>query len=329
MPETLEKKRILRITKYIFCGIILCALLPIRGVGQSSTTTVPGISPITQVLLGKLFSPGERDRINAALKLADYSHPQVVQALITVAKNDSSEMVKRVALKSLGRIGSFEALPVILESFKSDSIGIKVEAMGAAVNFSTLPVTNALINETDAKNSIIRQKAVTYLGHLKRNNNKVVDTIIKKLSDISEGVRVAACKVLGEKNIVRAIPDISQILVDDRSEVVRKYAAQALGEIKGLKARKVLKNTLDDSSPLVRITAAKSLALIDSGAGLSEAIQGIKSPDARIRVIACEVIGLVGNEDTGIFLEQAAHDFDRRVQRAAEKAITELKERSK
>lgn len=319
----------MRIIKYIVFGIILCTLLPVSGIGQSSTSTVVELLPVTQVLLGKLFSPGERGRINAALKLADYSHPQVIQALITVARNDTSEMVKRVALKSLGRIGSFKALPVILESFESNSIGIKVEAMSAAVNFSTLAVTNALINETDANNPIVRQKAVTYLGHLKRNNSKVVDTIIKKLGDISEGVRVAACRVLGEKNVVPAIPDISRILINDRSEIVRRYAARALGEIKSVQAQKVLKKALDDSSPFVRISAAKSLAVIGYRAGLSEAIQGIKSPDARIRVMACEVIGMVGKEEADIFLEQAAQDFDRRVQRAAEKALRELKERKR
>lgn len=318
----------MKIIKCIIFWSILCPLLPVSGIGQSSTATVAELSPITQVLLGKLYSPGERDRISAALRLADYSHPQVIQALIAAVRNDNSEMVKRVALKSLGRIGSYKALPVILESFESNSIGVKVEAIGAAVNFSTPAVTNALINKTDAKNPIVRQKTITFLGHLKHNNYKVINTLIRKLGDISEGVRVAACRVLGEKNIARAIPGISKILINDKSEVVRKYAAEALGKIKSRRAEKVLKEALDDSSPLVRVTVAKSLAVLGSRSGLSEAIQGIKSPDARIRAISCEVIGMVGNEESGIFLKQAVQDYDRRVLRSAEKALSELKKRT-
>ncbi len=315
--------------KYISFGIFLFILMLTSGIKKSFGDTDETISPAVQVLLGKLFSQGERDRINAALSLANYNYKIVTQSLITVVKNDSNDMVKRVALRSLGRIGSLESLPVILESIVSESIGVKVEAMGAAVNFSTPAVTYALINEANSSNPVVRQKAVTYLGSLEYNSNKVVDIIIEKLGDVSEGVRVSACKVLGKKKVSEAIPALSEVLRKDRSEVVREYAALAFGEIKGADAEKVLKEALDDSSPLVRITAARSLARLGSSAGLSEAIGGIKSPNAKIRAIACNIIGMVGDMNTNIFLQQAVGDFDRRVQRAAKEALRELEKRWK
>lgn len=285
------------------------------------------LSPAVQVLLGKLFSLSDRDRINAALKLADYNHISVVSNLISVIKNDNNEMVRRVALRSLGYIGDYKAVEVLLESMSSDKIGIKIEAMSSSVNFSTRPITNVLIAKTQDINPIVRQSAVACLGKLSHNNDDIVNAIVKSLKDISEGVRVAACKVVGNKRIIKAVPFLHDILENDRSEVVREYAVQALGGIRGDRVEEILKNTLDDSSPIVRINAAKSLAMFGSKAGLGEAIQGMKSPDSRIRVIACNILGLVGDEETVMFLQQAIQDYDRRVQRAAQEALRKYNKR--
>ncbi|MFH1415237.1 MAG: HEAT repeat domain-containing protein [Elusimicrobiota bacterium] len=282
------------------------------------------VSPSAQVLLGKLFSPVEKERVNAALRLGDYSHPNVVNALCTSAEKDLSEMVKRVALKSLGQIGDPVSLPLILKSISSESLSIKTEAMGAAVNFDSLQVRDAIIRESAAANPVIRQKAVAYLGRLKKNNNQVIDILIEKLLDISEGVRVSAAVVLGEKQILKAIPFLGGVLAEDKSEVVRRYAAEALGNIANPVSEEFLKKALADNSPFVRMTAAKSLSLNGSNAGLGEAIQGTKSTDARIRIIACEVLGISGSMESIIFLEQASRDFDRRVQKAAVKALKQV-----
>jgi hypothetical protein len=287
------------------------------------------ITPAIQILLGKLFSPNQKERINAALKLADYNHKRVISSLINVSLGDKSEMVRRVAIRSLGRIGAPEAIPAIMESMASESNGIKIEAMGAAVNFSTPSVKNALIAKANSNNPIIRQNAVVFLGEIKNNNITVVNTIIDKFKDISEGVRVSACKVSGKKKIEKAVPALDEILKSDRSDIVREYAAKALGEINSPKVQEVLKRHLDDTSPAVRIIIAKSLALAGSRAGLSEAIEAIKSPAARIRVLACDVIGLAGNRKSAIFLEQALNDYDRRVQRAADKALKEINKKNK
>lgn len=295
--------------------------------GQVSTQTVTALSPAVQVLLGRLFSSNERERINAALKLANYRHPRVVEGLIVAIEKDSSEMVKRVVLRSLGQIGNFEALPVILSSISSDSRGIKVEAMRSAINFSTPSVSRAIIKQVDSPNPLIRQKAITYLGRIKPNNSGIVEIIIERLQDISEGVRVAACQVLAYKRVIRAVNQLSGILYEDKSEVVRRYAAEALGMINGIQAKDILKKALDDSSPLVRITVSRSLAIIGSKRGMVEAIEAIKSPDARIRVMACETLGIVGEESTKILLKQAQQDIDRRVQKAAESALKKMAQR--
>ncbi len=314
------------IIKFIIYIVFLWQLLAVNCVADDKNNS---IEPAVQVLLGKLFSPVEKERINAALRLADYSHPQVVQNLIRITRNDKSEMVRRVALRTMGKIGNSEALPVIIEAIESDLMGVKIEALSAAAKFHDPAVAEIIIKKTDSKNPIIRQKAVLFLGGMDFSDDRISDVILNKLDDISEGVRVSATKVVGKKKLKYAMPALGNIIKKDRSEVVRQYAVQALCNMKDRDAKKILEDALEDSSPVVRITAAKGLALVKSKAGLGEAIDGIKSQDARIRIIACEVIGLVGDNESEIFLRQALQDFDRRVQKMAENAIRELNKRKK
>ena len=285
------------------------------------------VPPNVQVLLGKLFSPRERARMNAALKLGDYSHPLVIDNLIHVVAEDSSETVRRVAIRSLGNTSSPAAFKTILKAVESESIGIKMEAMGAAVNFSTPAVRGILLAEAASPNPMVRQKAVAYLGKLKQNNELVINKLVESLDDISEGVRVAACRVLAGKKYEVSLDKLVSVLSDDRSDIVRENAAAAVTNIGGKKAENSLNAALEDGSPSVRIKAAEGLALMGSKSGLNEAIQGIKSSDARVRIAACNIIGLTGGRKNRIFLEQALGDYDRRVQRAAMEALKKLDER--
>ena len=313
--------------KYIIISAIFLMFSNVSAV-RGEISTITAVSPAAQVLIAKLYSPDEKNRVNAALKLADYNNPQVVDALIASVTRDSDEMVKRVALRSLGYIGSETALPVILSAIKSESYGVKIEAMGAAVNFSSYAVVSAVAGQITSPNPLVRQKAAVCLSNLKNSHNvDIIGLLESLLSDISEGVRVAACQGLGRKKSGRAISSLSAVLFNDRSELVRRYAAEALGDIGDRKSEEFLKKALDDDSPSVRITAAKSLAVLGSTAGLNEAIEAINSQDAWTRVYSCEIIGTIGNKSSVILLESAARDIDQRVQNAAASALKQIESR--
>lgn len=301
-------------------------LFYVRGFTERNEETVP---PKVQILLGKLFSGNEKERINAALRLSDYPGGRVVDALIMTVENDMSDMVKRSAIRSLGNMGTEESLKVLLENIGSESISVKIEAMSAAVNYSSSTVNSAILKEADSPNPIVRQKAVSYLGMLKKNNSLVTDAIVDGLSDISEGVRIAACKVVAQKKIKSAVGIIEDILINERSELVRVHALMALASLDEKRVARILKSALEDGSPLVRIHAAKGLAERGSKAGLDEAVRGIKSSDVKVRIVSCEILGLIGGDDSTLFLEQALGDFDRRVQRSAKEALLKIRKREK
>ncbi|MFW6134072.1 MAG: HEAT repeat domain-containing protein [Elusimicrobiota bacterium] len=325
VSTSIFKKVILNAFKLVLIGlfILLIANKNVKGENRQQE-----LSSTARVLIGKLFSANSQERINAAIRLSDYSHPRVVEALISCIQSTSDKMLKIVGLRSLGKIGSKESLSVILQSMSSKHTKIKIEAMRAGVNFSTPTVKQAIIKEANSKNPLIRQKAVYYLGKLNGEDSEdLIDIFIEKLNDVNEGVRAAACEELGERKVKKAVPHLRDVLLSDRAEVVREFAAQALGKIESNDSKESLKKALGDSAPTVRIKAAKSLALLGSDAGLDEAVKGFNSLNPEVRIISCEIIGMVGDDEAEIFLKRAVNDFDRRVQKAAEKALRNLRKK--
>lgn len=281
------------------------------------------LSAAAELLLERLYSSEERERVNSALRLGRYSHPEVIERLIYLAREDPSDSVRRVALRSLGSIGDERALPAILEFTEDDNTAVMIEAVSAAVRFEDPRVKEMLLKKAEASNPMVRQRAVRFLGEF--NERGLEGFILEKLGDVSEGVRMAAVESLAGRDSSRVGEALARVLEQDRSAAVRAAAAEVLGGVPGMKDP--LKDALTDSDITVRVRAAESLAVLGSRAGLGVAVEGIKAQDYRARVISCRVIGMAGGENERIFLERAAGDHDRRVQRAAESALREMDRR--
>ena len=285
-----------------------------------------GLSPLERELLTQLYSADERERVNAAIKLSSYSDTkEVVEALINAAASDPDQMVARVSLRSLGHMGAEDALELILEKAAEAPLPVMMEAMSAARNFSDQKVLEMLLEKASDPNSLIRQRAIGYLWD--RDDDRIKLLLLKKLEDPAEGVRLASLKAIDQREQTGASEVLEVALGSDRSPAVREEAARALE--KYTNRAKALKSALNDSDLIVRMTAARSLAGQGSSSGLKTAIQEVKSSDARVRVLAVEIIGLVGSVSNRVFLEEASRDYDRRVQRAAEAALKEMEKRIK
>ncbi len=313
-----KKKYIVRtLTLTAFC--ILAAPFFIYGQGSAE-----GISRAAETLIGNLGDSQERVRISAAIRLSNYDDAVVVRALVKAASEDASETVRRVALRSLGEIGSYGGLDVILDSFKSGLPALRSEAVLSSVNFSTPVVTGKVAGMTEDPHPMVRQTAVEALGRAYYFDDTAAEAVLGSLTDMSEGVRVAAVRVSASRKIPGA-EIILKGLLKDPAPIVRENAALALAEFSTAEnVMAALRNALEDRSPMVRMNAALSLAKTGSSAGVSIAIEGISLPDARVRATACLVIGRAGSERSRVFLERALDDVDSRVRRAAVTALEEM-----
>ena len=81
--------------KYIITSVIVISIMFPAVCRSFENEKKESLEPAAHALLGKLFSPVERERVSAALQLADYKSMQVVNGLISAVRNDKSEMVLR------------------------------------------------------------------------------------------------------------------------------------------------------------------------------------------------------------------------------------------
>lgn len=121
----------------------------------------PSLELQARNLLGNLFSSNLRTRINAAVKLGDYNHPRVVEGLTVAVRRDSNDMVKRMALKNLGKFRATSAAPVIIKSLKEGSVALKIEAIKGGVKLSSAPVNKVIIELIDSPNPLVKHGAVS------------------------------------------------------------------------------------------------------------------------------------------------------------------------
>ncbi|MFC2049036.1 HEAT repeat domain-containing protein, partial [Elusimicrobiota bacterium] len=274
--------------------LLLVAFYYSKGISLAASSNEE-LSTTARLYLGQLFSPDERKRVNAALKLSNYKSKIVVENLLSALIKERSEIVKRIIIRSLGQISSEEALPLILDLISNEAIGVRVEAMRTAVKYNSSLVVDAVIRQLKDESPLIRQNAVLCLGKAEPYDDRIVNELINALNDISASVRVAACQSLAEKKSNPAMEHLYRVLSEDRSNIVRKSAAIAIGNIPGDNAKDYLLIALRDKSPEVRINAAKSISLHGLNTGVVEAIEAIKSSNSQIRIIACDIIGLSGN----------------------------------
>jgi HEAT repeat protein len=321
--------------KNFLVGVLFAAMVPavsLAEVAPPGTNKAPPVQAEAQELLDELFSHNEKRRINAAVRLGRYEHPRVVEGLKLAARRDSSDTVKRIAIKALGDMQAESAAGVIADAIVSEATAVQIEAIKAGVKLSSPAVNGVILDKLNSPNPFIRQEVVSVAENMKLEFLKeegALEKIIKLADDTNAGVRIAACRFIGNKEIEEAVPELVKRLKSDSSELVRQAAAEALGEIGDRNSTRALKSALDQNSPMVRVAAALALAKLGSDAGLDEAITAIKSTDYKVRVKACKIIGMVGDESLKFLLREALDDYDSRVQRAARQAIRELEKRTK
>ena len=106
---------------------------------------------------------------------------------------------------------------------------------------------------------------------------------------------------------------------------IRACAALALGKIGDARAIDPLLEALRDENPLVSYFAG--MALVELRQPLTQPLLiMLHNPDWHARVLAAEMLGMLGDEQATAPLEQAAKDPDKRVRTAATEALQRRRE---
>ena len=110
------------------------------------------------------------------------------------------------------------------------------------------------------RDSDVRLAAADALGQVASRNKAIDQTLMLALRDRSSLVRGHAALSLGHRCAKKAVPKLVELLSRSRDSLVRTSVVESLGEIGGGRAFSALAEALNDRSWMVRGYAAQALA---------------------------------------------------------------------
>lgn len=112
----------------------------------------------------------------------------------------------------------------------------------------------------------------------------------------SPGLQTAAIKGLRNIGAPDAAPEISEVLVSDSPDAVRRSAARALGPLGNPVALPALRLAVDDSSKQVQMWAMRSLGELRDRQCLDVLMKRLEDNDAGVRGYAVRALGEIGDQ---------------------------------
>jgi HEAT repeat protein len=154
-----------------------------------------------------------------------------------------------------------------------------------------------------------------------RSDASAVPALIQALKDSEWFVRRYAAEALGQIGDASAVPALIQALKDS-NEYVRRYAAEALGQIGDASAVAALIQALKDSEEYVRRYAALALGQIGLPA-VPALIQALKDSNEYVRWYAAKALGKIGLPAVPALI-QALKDSEEDVRADAAEALGKI-----
>jgi HEAT repeat protein len=140
----------------------------------------------------------------------------------------------------------------------------------------------------------------------------------------SAKLRAAVITSLRRVGAREAIPAISELLLSDPTEVVRRGAAFSLGQLGDTAALPALRTALDDESKTVQMWAIRSLGQLRDHESVEALITKLDDSDSGFRSFAANALGEIGDQRATTALIRRLDDPKSAVRKAAERALDEL-----
>lgn len=240
-----------------------------------------------------------------------------VQSLI-LALQDQDASVRREAAEALGKLGSAQAVPVLVKTLRDQDSAVRlstIEALGKIGDPKAVPgLTEALESAQSLGGELLADeqeaaaKALAAIG-----DARAVKPLVRYASE-NHDVAVRALVEIGKP----AVGPLTEVL-EGKARAARTVAAEALGEIGGTRAVKALIASI----PVGYSAARDALVQIGKPAA-GPLIEALGSEKAIVRSTAAEVLGELGDRRATAGLKAALDDSDAGVWEAASDALALL-----
>lgn len=228
------------------------------------------------ILRGCLKDQDAEVRCKAIEGLWENDEPSLINPLIHLLEQDSSEKVQAAAAIALGKFAMLDeheklrschtsrlcyALLTTIDD-NSKPVEVRRRALEAAAPLSLPQVKEAIMNAYQSHNSKLRISAIYAMG---RNCDcSWLPTLLKELASADAEIRyeaVRACSELGEEE---AAPHLIELVKDPDTDV-QLAAIQALGKIGGTEAKEHLHHCLNNHSEAIHQAAEQAFQELEAG----------------------------------------------------------------
>ena len=248
-----------------------------------------------------------------------------IKALATALHPGKSRESRRATVKALARIGSAEAVDVLIKALgdnaQQDLRGSIAAALGEIGNARAV---DGLTKTLGDHNKHVRAAAASALGRI--GSARAVEVLLQALGDGAHQSRDAIALALGETNDVRAAETLIAAVKDDPDGGVRRCAAKALGQIGDVRVVEALIVALrDDTDKRLRQLAAEALGQIEDVRAREALVTAIKDDsDSTVRRHAVESVKRIGDIETVETLMETLRDHREHVRERAAYALGEI-----
>jgi HEAT repeat protein len=194
----------------------------------------------------------------------------LINPLINLLEQDSSEKVQAVAATALGKFVMLVELEKLRSCYKfkiehvllsvtndrTRPVEVRRRALEALAPLSLPEVKRAIIEAYRSHEPKLKISAIYAMG--KNCDPSWLAILLRELANTNTAIRYGACVACGELGEEEAVPYLIE-LVNDSDTEVQLAAIRALGKIGGTEAEECLKRCLNDSSELVQQAAQKAL----------------------------------------------------------------------
>ena len=164
------------------------------------------------------------------------------------------------AIEALGRLGSPQAIPALLECLTDPDTDVRWRAVEALGRLGSPQAVPAILERLTDLDTVVRRKAAQALGQL--GSPQAIPAILERLTDQDADVRWSAAEALGRLGNLQAVPALLERL-KDTDHNVRRATLFALGKIDLARAQEAATAVFVDPMEEGRVKALAAAILLN------------------------------------------------------------------
>ncbi len=272
-----------------------------------------GTSDLVQEV-GELFRTTANPRIQKGCielfaELKDYRFAKTAFDVLENFTDLDTELLRSVS-SYLGDARFHDALPVFEEMLDNTNTTIALIAVSSIGKLGDPSYGKILLAkiEDDETPKEVKVEMIRAVGYLKSPAG--IEPLMRILEDTDEQAswRWAACEALGRIGDRKALPALKKAY-ESQDSTLRSYVVAAMRNFSGKEIEEFLIDSLRDSFWRVRVSAAESLGMMKSEAGVPILIyKARRDPENPVRLASISAIGSIGSREGFAFLGELLSD---------------------